>query len=104
MVLSPPPKKISSQAVKIKVLSCILYMNKDLRDPFASFRTRVSDALTPTNRLKLSKSTRQMGLGGFGAVLVGGRPWPLTHRSIPLSLMGGYVSVTGTTNVCDERK
>src|SRR5713226_9280506 len=29
-------------------------MNKDLRDPFASFRTRVSDAVTPTNRVKFS--------------------------------------------------
>src|ERR1700730_9141246 len=107
-------------------------MNKDLRDPFASFRTRVSDALmptkrvkfprsfplrlrsgsgfrqrapaslTPAKRLKLSKSTRQIRLAASGSVLGDGHTSALTHRSIPLSPMCGYVSVTGSIDVCDE--
>ena len=43
-----------------------------------------------------------MGLGSFGAVLVDGHTSALTHRSIPLSLTSGYVSVMGITGVCDE--
>jgi hypothetical protein len=97
-------------------------MNKDLRDPLASFRMRVSDPLTaknrmkfldpspsnllrvtPAKRLKLSKSTCQIGLGSFGAALVDGHTSALTYRSIPLSPRSGYVSVTGITDVCDER-
>src|SRR5713101_3374815 len=36
--------------------------------------------------------------------LVDGHTSALTHRSIPLSPTGGYVSVTGITGVCDEKK
>ncbi len=81
-------------------------MNKDLRDPFASFGSRVSDALTLTNRVKfpdpsafdfaqgqdfgqrapaplapgkrlrLSKSTCQNWLGGFGGLGLRDTPRP----------------------------
>src|SRR5258708_7040847 len=108
-------------------------MNKDLRDLFASLRTGVSDALTPTKRLKFQdpspfdsaqgqdfgsglplrsrplnasnyqRAPAKIGLGSFGAILVDGHTSALTHRSIPLSPTSGYVSVTGITDVCDEK-
>jgi hypothetical protein len=75
-------------------------MNKDLWDSVRfsfGIRKRVPDPLTPAKNASNYQERQANGAGSFGAVLVDGHTLALTHRSIPLSPMGGYVSVTEIT-------
>ena len=82
-------------------------MNKDLRDSVRfsfGLRERVPDPLTAAKNASNYQRAPANGAGSFGARLVDGHTSALTLGSIPLSPTIGYVSVTGITDVCDERK
>ena len=79
-------------------------MNKDLLDSVRfsfDIRERVPDALTPANASICQRAPAKLA-GQLVGRLVDGHTSALTHRSISLSPMGGYVSVAGITDVCDE--
>ena len=81
-------------------------MNKDLRDSVRfsfDIRERVPDPLMPAkNASNYERAPAKWGRAASGP-FVDGHTSALTHRSIPLSLTGGYVSVAGITDVCDEK-
>src|SRR5260370_40533965 len=60
----------------------------------------VPDPLTPAKTPKIIKEHLPNGAGQLRAVLVDGHTSALTHRSIPWSPTGGYVSVAGDQTVC----
>jgi hypothetical protein len=57
----------------------------------------------PLNASNYQRAPAKWGWATSRAVLVDGQTSALTHRSIPFSPTGGYVSVTGITGVCDEK-